>query len=329
MPAVPFGSYGYEASVLVISIMIAASGIALGVGFATENKRLKEFGKNELIQSAVNGALVGSLLALFVPGGAISAMINGIAGKSVQVACPSMLSQNDAMCLAYNYLVGATPYVFMGHASMSILEISVTMLLPLYALYALLGVFSEFMAPLLGQIKYLTQILSTTIISATVQAAFLLFAAASALTVLMPLGLILRSFYPSRRLGGFLIAASIGLYAVFPLTYVLNAYVASGFSSSAANGSNQVSIASNTLQQGLANVTAGGAGLLSGAYAAIKSSINAVASLLNMLFSEVAYLIVYAFVLPAFSVVITAMSIKELAELLGSDASFLNRVRVV
>ncbi|MEM0074465.1 MAG: hypothetical protein QW091_00155 [Candidatus Micrarchaeaceae archaeon] len=329
MSVMPFGSYGYEISILVISIMIAASGIVLGIGFATENRRLKDFGKNELMQCAINGALVGSLLVLFVPGGAITTMINGLAMQNTQIACPSMLSQNAAMCLAYNYLVGSSSYVFMGHANLSILYISTAMLLPLYVLYALLGVFSTFLAPLLSQIKYLTQILSTTIISATVQAAFLLFSAASALTILMPLGLVLRAFYPSRKLGGFLIAAAIGMYAVFPLTYVLNAYVASGFTSSASTGSNQVSIVSGTLQQSLANVTASGTGLLSSAYTAIKSAINDVASLLNMLFGLVAYLIVYAFVLPAFSVVITVISVKELAQLLGSDASFLNKLNMV
>ena len=46
---------GYEISVYVISIMIAISGISLGIGYAFNEKRFKEFGKEELYQSVTDG----------------------------------------------------------------------------------------------------------------------------------------------------------------------------------------------------------------------------------------------------------------------------------
>ncbi|MGC8676100.1 MAG: hypothetical protein ACP5T3_01100 [Candidatus Micrarchaeia archaeon] len=325
----PFGAYGYAISVLVISIMISASGIVLGVGFATDNKRLKEFGKSELMQSAVNGMLVGSLLVLFAGGGVIATLINSTAlQKNTSINCMGVLSGNAAMCLAYDYLVGSSPYTFMGHSNTSIFDLCVALLLPLYALYAVLGAFGTFLAPLLNQIKYLTQILSATAISATVQAAFLLFSAATSLTLIMPLGIVLRSFYPSRKLGGFLIAVAIGLYAIFPLTYVMDAYAANSFTGSVLSSASSISSLSSSMQQSPANETAAN-GILSGAYAIVKPIINEIASVVNSLMSVVAYAIIYAFVLPAFSVVVTIVGIKELAQLLGSDASILNRLSMV
>ena len=93
----------------------------------------------------------------------------------------------------------------------------------LIGLYAALGVLKTFLSPLLSQIQSAVQVLGAAAVSATVQASVLMAIAAGALSTLLPLGLILRTFYPTRRLGGFLIALSIGVYVVLPLTYVMNA----------------------------------------------------------------------------------------------------------
>ena len=44
-----------------------------------------------------------------------------------------------------------------------------------------------------------------------------------------------------------------------------------------------------------------------------------IASLLNGIFTEVGHFIVYAFVMPAFSLAITGISVSELSRLLGSE----------
>ncbi len=328
MSALPFNIYGYGISVLVISIMLSLSGIILGIGFAIDNKKLKEFGKTELMQGIINGMLVGGLLALFMPQGPISSMLNQLTMENASISCTGALAINPAICFAYNYLVGPAPYTFMNHTYLSIFDISTSTLIALYALYAVLGILSQFLGPVLSQIKYISQLVATAAISADVQAALLSFAAASTLTLILPLGIILRAFYPSRKLGGFLIALAIGMYVVLPLSYVLNAAIAASFSNATSSSLSQISITSNTLQSAI-GASAGNQNLLSEAYGLVKSVLSAIENVINMLLTEVAYLIVYSFVLPIFSLVLTGISIKELAGLLGSDASFINRLNLV
>ena len=55
--------------------MLAVSGISLGLGYALNEKRLKDFGRDWIIESVLNGALVGGLIILFSNGGIISNII--------------------------------------------------------------------------------------------------------------------------------------------------------------------------------------------------------------------------------------------------------------
>ncbi len=327
--AYPLGAYGYSIAVWTVSVMISVSGIALGLGYALNSKRLKEFGKGELLQSIINGALVGSLMAVFAANGIASQLIASMAmANNTSISCTGALATNPAICFAYNYLVDPTPYTFMGHTNLSILEISTSLLLLLYALYALLGVLSQFLAPVLAQIKYATQIISTAAISATVQATVLSLSAATAITFILPLGIILRTFYPSRKLGGLLMALAIGIYVVLPLSYVFDATLAYGFTSTIGKNMAQITITSNTIQQD-APSNAIAQGIIPDLLSFTNSILSLLSNTINLVLNEAAYLVVYAFVLPLFSVAITAISVKELAELLGSDASFLSRLNLV
>lgn len=321
----PFGLYGYGIAVLVISIMLGIAGIALGFGFALENKKLKEFGKNEIMECIFNGVLIGSLLALFSPNGIVSTIINSASMQAnTSLSCPLLLQANKAMCIAYAYLVSPTPYVFMGNANMSILELSSILLGILYGAYALLGLLNVFLAPLLSQIKYASQLVATIAMSASLQASFILFAASTAIAVILPLGMVLRTFYLTRKLGSFLIAFAIGIYAVLPLSYVFNAYVASGYISQLPNELSELS------QISTYNSTIASSNTLVGkAYSFVKSGINIFVSFVERVFGIIAYLVLYAFVLPIFSLVLTGISIKEIASAMGSDASLLERIRLV
>jgi len=51
---------------------------------------------------------------------------------------------------------------------------------------------------------------------------------ASAFTILLPLGIVLRMFTVTRDAGSFLIATSIGLFVVLPLTYVMDKMIVAG-----------------------------------------------------------------------------------------------------
>ncbi len=334
---------GYEISVYVISIMIAISGISLGIGYAFNEKRFKEFGKEELYQSVINGLLVGGLVLLFTPSGIVGSAISSMAlVNGTSMTCSSYMETNPAICLAYNYLAGTGSYTFMGLQHQSILYTSTTTITSLVGLNALIGTissiklnlavvqlsFSYVFLPIINEIQYIIKIMSTVAIGALVQAAVLSFIAAGTLGFMLPVGLALRTFYPTRKLGGFFIAVSIGLYVVLPLSYIFNMTISASFiqsasdaglakvTSSASGIENQVFSADN-----YANTTKDN-GLIGGLSNAIGSLSNDITIALNKILSAVAYFIVYTFVLPAFSLIVTGISIKELAELLGSEASF-------
>ncbi len=341
MQYLPFGQYGFSIAVSVIGIMLAISGISLGLGYATNEKRFKEFGRNELYQSIVNGAIVGGMIALFSQSGLVNLAINQLTlSNSTSMQCPPSLS-NAAICLAYNYLMGSG-YTLAGIYHPSILSTSTLLLTGLFALNAAIGAiasikisiaivtisFASILNPVLSEIQYVIKILSTIAIGSVVQGSVLLFVAASAVTVILPSGIILRSLYPTRKLGGFLMATAIGLYVVFPLSYVFDATIATSYSSQIdLNRIGQINgTASGFGSSVLGNISPLASNTVkinSSTYLdPIKSIVNGFSSLLNSLLQGLAYLIVYTFVLPAFSLIITGISIREFAGVLGSEASF-------
>ena len=84
MDILPFGAYGFSIAVYVIGIMLAIAGISLGIGYAANKRSLKEFGKEEIYQSVINGVLVGSMLILFSQ--------NGIVNRSALRIGPTCIS---------------------------------------------------------------------------------------------------------------------------------------------------------------------------------------------------------------------------------------------
>lgn len=342
MAVLPFGDYGFSIATDVIGIMIAISGMALGLGYAINQKSLKEFGKEELYQSIINGALVGGFLVLFANGGIVSNLINSITlSNGTSVTCNSYMANNAALCLSYGYLASPTGYTFMGVQYQSVLTTTTSMLTSLLALNGILGIIAAFkinlvvvtlsfnyvVSPIISEIAYLVKIMSTLSIGALVQASILMFVAASTLTLILPSGLILRAFYPTRKLGGFFIALSIGLYVVLPLSYVFNIMLINSYFSLNSTNLSQVTLTAsgveNTfLSTNLAVNSTKASGVVGALTGAISSLQNSVYQVINGILSWLSSFIVATFILPAFSLIITGISVKEFADILGSEVSF-------
>lgn len=320
MPIIPFGAYGLNIAVLLVSIMLAIGGISLGIGYAIDNKKFREFGRDEIIQSLINGALVGGLLILFLNNGVMDSLIRSIVVvNGTQATCSSFMVHNSAICFAYNYLVGSNQYYFNGVPHNSILTSVMGLIMILLPLYAALGLLKVFLSPLLSQIQTAVQALGAAAISVTVQASLLTFIAASALTIVLPLGLVLRSFYPTRKVGGFLIALAISLYVIFPLTYLMNAAISNSYLEAVNNtATSALSASSESVQSSITSIAGQNLGNVS-LLSALSGVGSWIAGLLNGIFVDVGQFIVYAFIMPAFSLAITGISVKELARLLGSE----------
>src|ERR1700683_5177929 len=97
----------YSVAVTLIAIMLSIAGIVLGIGYAIDDRKLKDFGKSEIYQCIINGVIVGTLIIAFGTGGFFSILINNIAGgAALGATCQQSMSGNSAICFAYNYLVG-------------------------------------------------------------------------------------------------------------------------------------------------------------------------------------------------------------------------------
>lgn len=335
----PINVYGFSIAVSVLAIMISIGGISAGMGYATSNRKLKEFGKDELNECLVNGLLIGGLAALFLPSGIITSIINAATTNSTTVQCPAYLSSNAAICFANGYLSGEG-YSLGGVSHASILSQSTGLIIGLLSLNTVLGLLSSLkisilvvsfslspvLSPVLNQIQFFIKALTTVSISVLVQSSILSAIAASATTVILPLGLILRTFYPTRQIGGFMLGTVIGLYVVFPLTYVLNASIISSYQINLSN-STMVSLSSsasglNSYVTGLNADSNNTNSILSAISAHLSAISNDISGLINTIMNYISYFIMAAFILPAFSIVITSISIKEISSILGSEMTF-------
>ena len=333
---------GYSIAITLVAIMVSVAGIIFGIGYSMDDRRLKELGRAELYQAIINGVIVGSLLLAFGTNGIVPSLMNSSVSNLSYSACPPFMQSNKAICFANDYLVGAYPVTISGKEYPSISEISVGLLLPLATLYTLLSVissiklnldvavigFSGALSPLLSQMRYVMEAITFAIIGVFVQDILLKFIAATAVPVLLPLGILLRTFYFTRRLGGTIIAIAIGLFAVFPLTYLLDANLVTTYASyttpasvdsitAAANGSSASIIGSPSLTG-----NAIGQGVIGQLTGALSSLIQSVEGLIQSLLLTVAMLVVEVFFLPVFSIILTTVSVRELARILGSEVSF-------
>ena len=336
-----YGVSEFAVAIYAISIMISASGIALGLGYALNERKLKEFGREELYQSLLNGVLLGSLIALFSQGGIVGTVLaspSTIGGTSF--SCPSFADGNPSICAAFDYLSGSQMYTFMGVEHQSVLSMSTSAISALFGLNAVLGMISSIkinalvisfsfgyaFAPVMSEIQFIIKALGEVAIGTMVQSTILVFASVSALSTIIPIGMVMRSFYVTRKVGGFLIALGIGIYAVLPLSYVLNMFIANSYSAIAFPAEiNQTMYSAVSSEGTLLDIgqnpnqtTESGFGSkISGLISGISDSFS---QLINQALAYVSYLIAYAFVLPAFSLVLTVISIRELAVMLGGEA---------
>lgn len=337
----------YGVSVGIIAIMLAVSGIVLGIGYALDDKRLKEFGRDELLQSLINGAIVGFLLVAFGSSGFLTLLVNSLANsQSIMASCPASINANYAICFAYNYLVGISPVSINGTSYPSLMDVSLPLLIGLSASYTALSLIGSMqfsigvlsislttvLSPLLTQLSYLMNVLTFAITGIEAQAILLEFIAITAVPVLLPIGIALRALYITRRLGGAIIAITIGLFGVFPLTYLLNAGLTNSyFGTTSASSTDSLISSLGTMNDNMMNTVSSASasqnstvrnGLLNSLSSTISGLVGGAETIIKELLNIIAFLIIDIFFLPVFSLILTAVSIREFARILGSEVSF-------
>jgi len=213
-------SSAYAIATALLTISILVSGIAIGIGKALGNRRIEGFGKEELTQAIISCALFGAIVVLAATTEAAAASL--VPSFSPASLCPmlSHLSDSPAFYAQCNYasLSSSSESLLasamksqniLGFLSKLGLHLGAVSAEPFFGLqYA-----AESMSPLISNFTFLLSLLF-------LQASFLGFAIATAFPIFLPAGLILRMFFPTRKLGGAAMALAIGLYVIYPLLFV-------------------------------------------------------------------------------------------------------------
>ncbi|HID73153.1 TPA: hypothetical protein EYP38_04375, partial [Candidatus Micrarchaeota archaeon] len=197
---------GVEIAVTVVIASILLAGILIGVGRAFSYKRVEHFGVEELVQSVVNAAIIGAFAA-------IMELVNVVSSSVVAETC----AEGDAIAQLICTIEGLDMHLFsmfqelvrltdvLGYYQSLSLSLSSISIQPFTNLS---GMSDLFMSQLLS-LQFLLVFLELNL-------QILYFVAQNALLLLFPLGLVLRTLFATRKLGGFLIALSLGLYILYP-----------------------------------------------------------------------------------------------------------------
>ncbi|MFH1520937.1 MAG: hypothetical protein ABID61_04785 [Candidatus Micrarchaeota archaeon] len=201
---------GIEIAVIIVTASIILAGILIGVGKAIGNKKVEHFGVEELVQSVVNAAIIGSLAAIVELVAAISSSIilgTCATGNVVSQLSCTLVNANNSLFTLFNQLLQVSTIV--SYYQTISLDFGAFALSP----FANLGSISNIFTVQLLSINAIMMLGQLNVNITT-------FIGQNALGLLFPLGLVLRTFFATRKLGGFLIALAIGLYIFYP-TFIM------------------------------------------------------------------------------------------------------------
>lgn len=201
---------GVEIAVIVVTASILLAGILIGLGRAFGYKRIEHFGIEELVQSVINAAIIGSFAAVVELVAAVSAELvteTCTGGNVVEQLVCSLGNINTILFGFFQELVKILTLV--GYYQSISLDFGAFAISPFTNLAAVSSVLSA-------------QLLSTNVILLLVGLNMQIanFIGQNALALLFPVGLVFRTLFATRKVGGFLIALSIGLFLFYP-TFVL------------------------------------------------------------------------------------------------------------
>ena len=201
---------GMDIAVIVVTASIVLAGILIGLGRAFGYKSVEHFGIEELIQSIVNSAIIGSMAAII-------ALVNAVSSTVVSQSCSTgsvvvqLVCTLDGMNTALFGLFQAVVHTMdlVGYYQTISLNMGPLTIAPFTNLAAVSAALSF-------------QLLSLNLIMILVELnrSIADFIGQNALGLIFPLGLVLRTFFATRKVGGFLLALAIGLFIFYP-TFVL------------------------------------------------------------------------------------------------------------
>ncbi|MBN1169848.1 hypothetical protein JXA56_02395 [Candidatus Micrarchaeota archaeon] len=333
------GGDAFNIAIFTIVSMVVIVGITFFLGRLMQNRRLEDWAKIEFLQVIISAAIVGGLFFLMAPEtGVITGLFNNLVDELPEVPMPLgntavssciNIPESTVLCYAYSYLVLLQAQI----NQLLVMLISSNTILDIISKISIDIIVIE-ITPLSGLssiVQVLNNMIQTLIflnITIGIELALLQFINASALTIFLPVGVVLRSFFATRRIGGALIALAIGLYLVFPLTIALNAKAVDQMSGTAFEPLVALSAQTENLNPITAFDSAGD--ILSPESWSIylesfrngaTALVEAIKSVPEILSAAISILLVQIVFLPVLSVMLTLITIKEMAALFGGEVN--------
>jgi len=207
----------WQIPIIAATISILLGGILFGIGLGFGIKRIRIAGQEEIFQGIISAAMAGGIITF-------SLFIESIASSTLPPAfppCPSFAGQNstnsfylcnlEALSNAYLYLGDylSTSSNILGFISSVKISFDSVSAQPFFALES----FSSFLFTL-SSYSYLIHSLAFMELQ--------LFDAInkSAILVLLPAGILLRTFFATRKLGAACMALSVSFYLFYPLFFL-------------------------------------------------------------------------------------------------------------
>lgn len=215
---------------IILSFFIVSIAYMAGTIFGVQEVVM--WAKNELFQSAAVAVMLGMLLFLyaFLDLTLFPSLTENVlpTGTSAFVpGGPFNLSGNNIMLASQKYIEGVVSVISLQFTTMLYFQVAIGrfefMMLRLMpgGVGIVINIGSAF-TPLLHFIGFTLNMLGIAMWSVQLQFAILKFAEQYMLTLFLPLGIVLRSFPFTRAVGGAFIAIALGLFIVYPLTFILN-----------------------------------------------------------------------------------------------------------
>ncbi len=335
------GGDAFNIAIYTLVSMLILTALVYVLGKLLQSHKVEGWAKDEFIQVMINAALVGSLFMLMAPGSGlvINAFDSLIPAEAVQIpalgdsgvgvistSC-TIVASGTVLCFASNYLtslsnqlMSVVTFLFgmvplLDGLSKISLNLEIVTLRPLSGLSVYTAVFSSIMQSMifLG-------------IGANVENALLIFADKVALTLFLPIGVVLRCFFATRRTGGALIALSVGAYLIFPLLLSLNAIAVNqamvsdfGPLVSAATAIAALNPFQTFQSAGDFADPAKFSAYLDAMGGSGNAIMKALAALPAVLVDYVALIVVQIVILPLVALIVTGLAIRELASLFGAE----------
>jgi len=208
---------------VLLSFMVAS--LLYGLGFILNNEKLKNYGMAEFLESVASLLMVvffltflRILISTFFP-----VVAEGATPEQKQIVEIGPFTYLDARLALIQQISNKTfiqlanVLYFLYKVSSVEIEVKVGTEILQVGTGIIQIVMSTFITPLAEIADYMYSSLKAL----SFQRALLRFFEESALTVFLPLGVVLRIFPPTRGAGGMLIALAFSFFFVFPLTYLI------------------------------------------------------------------------------------------------------------